>query len=50
MELSQSVLDGLSVAGENSQIPDKSYKVLVMRAFDGVLDERHRNLIASKIY
>lgn len=47
MELSQSVLDGLAVAGESSQIPDKSYKVLVMRAFDGVLDERHRNLIAK---
>ncbi|XP_060556305.1 COMM domain-containing protein 3-like [Ruditapes philippinarum] len=47
MELSQSVLDGLAVAGESSQIPDKSYKVLVTRAFDGVLDERHRNLIAK---
>lgn len=47
MELSQSVLDGLTVAGENAHIPDKSFQVLVTRAFDGLLDERHRNLVSK---
>ncbi|KAL4222375.1 COMM domain containing 3 [Mactra antiquata] len=47
MELSQSILDGLTLAGETSHIPDKCFSVLVTRAFDGILDERHKQLIAK---
>lgn len=47
MELSQSVLDGLALAGDSAHIPDKSFQILVTRAFDGLLDERHKNLISS---
>ena len=48
MELSQSVLDGLTLAGDSAHVPDKSFSVLVTRALDGLLDERHRHLVASK--
>lgn len=48
MELSQAVLDGLTLAGDSAHIPDKSFQVLVTRALDGLLDERHRNLVSSK--
>lgn len=47
MELSQAVLDGLSLAGDAAHIPDKSFSVLVTRALDGLLDERHRHLVAK---
>ena len=48
MELSQAVLDGLALAGDAAHVPDKSYSVLITRALDGLLDERHRHLVASK--
>ena len=47
MELSQTVLDGLALAGDAAHVPDKSYSVLITRALDGLLDERHRHLVAS---
>ena len=47
MELSQAVLDGLALAGDSAHLPDKSFQVLVTRAFDGLLDERHKNLVSS---
>ena len=48
MELSQSVLEGLALAGDAAHVPDKNFSVLVTRALDGLLDERHRHMIASK--
>ena len=48
MELSQQVLDGLILSGDSAHIPDKSFSILVTRAFDGLLDERHKNLVSSK--
>ncbi|WAQ94187.1 COMD3-like protein [Mya arenaria] len=47
MELSQSTLDGLILAGDNAHVSDKSLSVLVTRAFDGLLDDRHKNLISK---
>jgi len=47
MELSQNVLEGLSLAGDNAHVPDKSFPVLVTRAFDGLIDEKHRHLVSK---
>ena len=49
MELSQAVLDGLALAGDAAHVPDKCFPVIVTRALDGLLDEKHRHMIASKI-
>ncbi|KAH3719624.1 COMM domain-containing protein 3-like [Dreissena polymorpha] len=47
MELSQLVLDGLILAGDAAHVNDKGFSVLVTRAFDGLIDDRHKNLIAK---
>ncbi|GFO36466.1 comm domain-containing protein 3 [Plakobranchus ocellatus] len=47
MELSASALEHLSLAGDATHIPDKSFGKLVLCACQGVLLEEHRDVVAD---
>ncbi|XP_033762749.1 COMM domain-containing protein 3-like [Pecten maximus] len=47
MELSQSVIDGLSVVGDSAHVPNKCYQKLLDAAFNGVVDSEQRNRISG---
>ncbi|XP_041369030.1 COMM domain-containing protein 3-like [Gigantopelta aegis] len=44
MELANSVLENLTLAGDDVRIPAKCFNVLVTRACQGVLDVKHRDV------
>ena len=50
MELSQSVLDGISLAGDATHIPDSCFQHFVEKSIEGVLDKNSRNAINGKNY
>lgn len=47
MELGASVLENVSMAGDAAHIPDKLFGKLLMCACQGVLVEKHRNVVAE---
>ena len=47
MELGASVLENISLAGDVAHIPDKLFEKFVICACQGVLFEKHRDVVAG---